>query len=151
MYTAVDLAKYVITRLHSLNKTASSMYVDAILMHCFKDYYLQTGELLFNEEIMFSVYPRIRSVFNRFSCFGGCNICLLSTEEIICPKKDVVQLIDVYTDKELWNLIDDLKLYYRFLPANKDYNSHDLATYIASVSNYTDKSRESVLRRLRNN
>lgn len=75
MYTAKDIAKYIVNKCIEDNRPVSNLQLQKILYFCQREYERTTGLTLFNDDFEAWPYgPVVPSVYKTFSLFGGMKI-----------------------------------------------------------------------------
>lgn len=109
MYTAKDIAKYTVNKCIEDNRPISNLQLQKVLYFCQKEYYKNTGQVLFNEDFEAWQYgPVIPSVYRMFSLFGGMKINRIVHEDICVDsvtKRFINPIIEKYSSYAAWDLV----------------------------------------------
>lgn len=105
MYRALDIARYIIERCSSTNKTISNLKLQKILYFVQAEFLVSKNQLCFAEEIQaWDFGPVVPEVYYAYRMFGSANIP--------CIGKSRVSQIISPNDKELLNgIIDECAKY----------------------------------------
>ena len=118
VYSAMDIANYVITYTHSRNKTVNNLKLQKILYFIQAQFLITYYEPCFSDAILaWDAGPIVESVYNEYKRFGSGSIpitYLTTINDYIQPQdadliKDVVNLCNKYTLTTLTRMIHHQK------------------------------------------
>ena len=106
-YSAMDIAEYAVSRKYNLDSPISNLQLQKILYFLQVVYATSHGELLFSDQFEAWPYgPVIRSVYVRFSDFGGYPIKCRFDTEIADPVRSFIDAgVDLLAGKSPWELV----------------------------------------------
>ena len=108
MYSALDVAKYVVCKCTNDNCPISNLHLQKILYYLQRDY-LRNGEALFSDEIQaWRFGPVVSEVYYNYCGYGSLPIEEIGDVEIEqCDKERVDPIIDAYKYKNPWDLVKE--------------------------------------------
>lgn len=109
MYSALEIAKYVINKCTVDRHPISNLQLQKILYYIQRSF-LRAGTIAFSDEIeAWQVGPVVREVYNKYCGFGSLKICMNYDETI---RDDYANIIDrIVEGKRLlspWDMVDDI-------------------------------------------
>lgn len=111
MYKALDVAKYIITYCFNQNKPISNLKLQKILYFLWVDFYKQTQESLFNENICaWKLGPVVPEVYYEFCSYAGLPITEIFNLDSLIDKaqQDTINnIIDKYIDSSAYCLVEE--------------------------------------------
>lgn len=109
MYTAKDIAKYIVNKCIKDNRPVSNLQLQKILYFCQKEYREMTGLVLFNDDFEAWPYgPVVPSVYKTFSLFAGMKINReMEMDVSIDPEtRNIIDpIIEKYSSFAAWDLV----------------------------------------------
>lgn len=107
-YHAIDVAKYIVTYCNRKNKPISNLKLQKVLYYAWIDYYKETGNALFVDDICaWKLGPVVPGVYYEFCTYAG--IPIFQEYDVDIDPNDMVILngiIDKYLDVSARTLVD---------------------------------------------
>lgn len=109
MYTALEIAKYVITKCMKEGEPISNLQLQKIL-YFLQVSFLRNQQILFDEDFeAWQFGPVIPEIYNRYYTYGGSDI--RRTYNDITIKKDIAERIDPIIERKRkkypWDLVEE--------------------------------------------
>ncbi|MCH5271593.1 MAG: DUF4065 domain-containing protein [Lachnospiraceae bacterium] len=96
-YSALEVARYIISRCASLNRPISNLKLQKVLYFVWVDFYRKTGRMLFDDNICaWQLGPVVPEVYYEYCSYAGTPIFLLYTTTI--APRDREMLDDIISD-----------------------------------------------------
>lgn len=130
MYTAVEIARYIINRCIRLGKPVSNLQLQKILYYVQGEFMRSTdGEILFEDDIMAWKYgPVVPNVYYAFNNYSSSDINI-PQEQITLEENEmnvIDPIIDTKSNLNAWKLVEDTHL--EFPWRNTYYNDEEIIT-----------------------
>lgn len=111
-YTALDIAKYIITYYYTKSKPINNLRLQRILYFLWIDFYKQTGRDLFSDKFCaWSLGSVVLTVYNEFCVYAG--IPILKKYEININDNDAVAIdtiLERYIHRSTYDLINQSRV-----------------------------------------
>lgn len=108
-YSAMDLAKYIITLCTNMGNAISDLKLQKVLYYIQLAFILNLGEEAFQEDLEAWPYgPVVREVYDNYSSYGSTKICLQYDNTDIFTEKEVEVINAVLyncLNKDAWDLV----------------------------------------------
>lgn len=99
VYSAVDVAKYIVTYCNRKNKPVSNLKLQKLMYYAWIDFYKETGNALFVDDICaWQLGPVVPEVYYEFCTYAGMPI---THEYNICISSNDAAILDGIIDKYL--------------------------------------------------
>lgn len=110
MYSALDIAKYIISKCTQENCPVSNLQLQKILYYIQKEF-LENGSIAFKDEIeAWQFGPVIPSVYHRYCGFGALPIRMQYVTNICSDDQRIINyIVDKKRRLNLWYMVDDIQ------------------------------------------
>ncbi len=108
MYSAKQVSRFIITYCYNKNHPVSNLKLQKILYFSWVDFYKETHEILFNDEICaWQLGPVVPEVYYEYCSYGGRAICESYNNDIDTKNSQILsEIIDRYIYKLASSLVD---------------------------------------------